>query len=408
MLWRISTGLRRGAVELAFVASLSAVGALGTNACSASDSHKAPHAPTGGATGDAGAPSEDAGSPAVGAAGGVPGSAGTSGAGIGGAGIGNEGGANEAGAGAGGDGETAATFFVSDSINNAVYRFSLTPTTDPVLTATLHPAFQPAAIGLAPTGELLVAQNTDNGGIARYTKPLTTLTPNGSIDGLGTSRVWDMAIVDGELWAGNSTLNCSTDPASIIRVKFDASGTASAAGTITTGLVGADRGLLWNPATRSLFVGQCYPVNVIQHYQVATDESVTVGDALSDNAINNPEGMVLSPWGELFVPNFGNGLGGTASGPGKQLLRYTLDADGAPAPNGTIEGNGLNGPCYGSFTPWGELLVVNNVDGTLSRFTFDSSHSPIAHGTFQMEAAASPNGDYGVCGIVVTPGASTK
>jgi hypothetical protein len=175
-------------------------------------------------------------------------------------------------------------------------------------------------------------------------------------------------------------------------------------GTITTGLIGADRGILWIPTTRSLFVGQCYPVNVIQRYQVAADKSVTSGTPLPDNGISNPEGMTLSPWGEVLVPNFGNGLGGAATGPGHEILRYALDSQGNPTPNGKIEGNGLNGPCYAAFAPWGELFVLNIVDATLSRFTFDSSHAAIPHGTFQMTASASPGGSFGVCPIVILPG----
>lgn len=333
-----------------------------------------------------------AGGAGAGGAAGGPGAGGGSGLGVGGAG-----------------GTTAvqtATLFVSDSINNAVYRFNVTPTGDPVATATLQPGFQPAAIALAPTGELLVAQDVDDGGIARYAAPLTTLTPNGSITGFGTTRVWDMALVDGEIWASNSTLGCSTTPRSITRIAFDGRGQASLAGIVDIGLIGADRGILWVPATRTLFVGQCYPVSVIQRYQVAADESATVATPLSGSEISNPEGLILTPWGEVLVPNFGNGLGGAASGPGHELLRYTLDAQGKPTANGTIAGNGLNGPCYGAFTPWGELLVTNNVDATISRFTFDASGTAIAHGAFPLNAAPSPNGNFGVCSIVVAPGAS--
>ena len=132
-----------------------------------------------------------------------------------------------------------------------------------------------------------------------------------------------------------------------------------------------------------------------------------MGTQLSGNGIANPEGLVLAPWGEMLVPNFGNGAGGVASEPGHELLRYALDSQGRPKANGTIQGNGLNGPCYAAFAPWGELFVVNTVDATISRFTFDSSHAVIPHGTFQMSAAASPNGNFGVCPIPFVPAAST-
>lgn len=342
--------------------------------------------------GSGGGKPQGAGGAAAGGASGGAGAAGGSAMSVGGA--------------AGGGAVATATVFVSDSINNAVYRFNVTPASDPVATGVLHPGFQPAGIGLAPTGELLVADDVEGGAIARYAAPLTTLTPNGTITGLGTSRVWDMALADGEVWASNSTLDCSTTPEGIVRIAFDAQGTASVAGTIATGLLGADRGILWVPGTRTLFVGQCYPVNVIQRYQVAADETVTAGAPLTGNGISNPEGLVIAPWGELLVPNFGNGSGGMASGPGHELLRYVLDAQGNPTPNGAIEGNGLNGPCYGAFTPWGELLVTNTADATLSRFTFDASHVAIAHGTFPLGAAPSPNGNFGVCPIIIVPGAS--
>lgn len=65
-------------------------------------------------------------------------------------------------------------------------------------------------------------------------------------------------MVDNELWAGNTAyLACTTEPESIVRMSFDGQGTAAAAGTVTAGLVGADRAMLWDPTTRSFYVTQC-------------------------------------------------------------------------------------------------------------------------------------------------------
>jgi len=303
---------------------------------------------------------------------------------------------------------SVATMFISDSLNGTVYRFNVSPGRDPVLTGKLTSA---SASGMAvlSTGELAVAQYTSTGDILRFRSPQTTATPNGSISGLGTSYIEWLAVVDNELWADNTAyLACSTEPESVVRISFDGQGTASAAGTVTAGLIGADRATLWDPTTRSFYVTQCSAANnpsgtfYIQHFQVAADHTATPLTAITGQGLDNPHGMVITPWGELLVAN-----AGFASAPGKQMLRFKLDAQGNVTPNGTVDDDSLNLPIALAFAPWGELFVVNNGTATISRFTFDTAHNAKLNGTFPL-AAPTQVQSLGVGQILFIAGASTS
>jgi hypothetical protein len=302
-----------------------------------------------------------------------------------------------------------ATIFVSDALNGYVYRFNVTPNTDPVLTATITAA---SATGLAigPTGELFVAQQTAAGSILRFKSPLTTPTPNGTIVGVGATYLFSLVVVDNELWGDNTGNDgCSSDPQSIVRLAFDSQGVASAVGNVTTNLIGANRGMLWVPAVRSLYVTQCTPTKTIQHFQVATDHSVTALAPITGNGLDNPHGMAVAPWGELLVANAGanQAPNGPATAPGTTLLRFTLDAQGNVTPSGTIQGNGVYIPLGMAFAPWGELFVVNCGTSSLSRFTFDSSHAAVPHGVFQLNTSSQAK-CLGLNHITVVDGASTS
>lgn len=121
-------------------------------------------------------------------------------------------------------------------------------------------------------------------------------------------------------------------------------GNASGAGTLTTGFVGADRGLLWVPATRDLYESQCLGVDTVQHYQVATNHTVTALTPITGHGLSSPQGMVMTSWGELFVVNSNS----------NDILRFEIDGQGNATANGTITGNGLNAPVGAALTPWGE------------------------------------------------------
>jgi hypothetical protein len=93
------------------------------------------------------------------------------------------------------------------------------------------------------------------------------------------------------------------------------------------------------------------------------------------NLLNDPDGVVFSPWGELFVGNrHGNVGGGTGS-----ISRFTFDGSGNFIPNGTIT-NGLDSVHDMAFSPTGELFAVNSESNTVSRFIFDGANSAIPNG----------------------------
>ncbi len=58
-----------------------------------------------------------------------------------------------------------------------------------------------------------------------------------------------------------------------------------------------------------------------------------------------------------------------------------------------------------AFTPWGELIVANNGNATISRFTFDSKHMAVEGGTYQISGPpVAMQG--GVGPILIVPSAS--
>ena len=328
-------------------------------------------------------------------------------------GTGGSGGGSAAGAGGGAAGSGAgdsdvATMFLSDGISSAVYRYEVRPGADPVLNDTITvtapggPAAQQTATGMAMNadGELFVA-NYSSGSIFRFLSPLGTPVANGSAVVTGIVNPEEIRFVDDELWVPNVTLDCSTTPESIVRIAFDAQGAASAAGTVTTGSVGANRGMLWVPATRDLYVSQCASVNAIQHYRVAADRTATALTPITGSELNNPEGMVVTSWSELIVAN-----SGPASNPGTSLLRLTVDAQGNATQNGLISGNGLNFPVGLAFTPWGELFAVNEATGTISRFTFDATHAAVPDGVVDIPGPTVTS-EGGLAWILIVPGASS-
>jgi hypothetical protein len=97
---------------------------------------------------------------------------------------------------------------------------------------------------------------------------------------------------------------------------------------------------------------------------------------------SHPDGMVLMPWGELFVADLSD----------NSIERFLVDGQGNATPNGHITGNGLSSPLGIVLAPWGEIFVGNEGTGTLSRFTFDSSHTAVSNGTFQTKCGAAPGG----------------
>jgi DNA-binding beta-propeller fold protein YncE len=240
----------------------------------------------------------------------------------------------------------------------------------------------PMANGLAlrSTGELFIA-GAGSSTISRFLSPLGTPTASGMITGNGlSSLIEEMRFVDDELWVVNPGAS------NLIRLAFDAQGNAKLAGTISN--LGNDRGMLWNPTTRDLYVSECCGTNTIQHFQVATDHTTSKLPNIAVSAFNNPHGLALTPWGELLVANRDS----------NEVLRFTVDSAGNATANGIIQGNGLNLPESPAFTPWGELIIVNQGDQSLSRFTFDASHTATPNGSFQTYAVV---GQFGLGWIII-------
>jgi hypothetical protein len=202
----------------------------------------------------------------------------------------------------------------------------------------------------------------------------------------GLSGVEEIHFVDNQLWAPNvNPTTCSTAASSMVEISFDSDGGTSTTTSSLSGFVAADRGMLWVPSTRDLFESHCDPTDTIAHYAVGGDGSLTGMPTISGNGLLNPHGMTMTSWGELFVSN-----AGVSGNNGTTVLRFTFDGSGNPTANGTIAGNGLSTPIGQAFTPWGELLVVNQGNGSISRFTFDAAH------------AAVPNGNPSISGPSVT------
>jgi hypothetical protein len=266
---------------------------------------------------------------------------------------------------------SVATIFLSHAINNAIYRYAISPGADPVLSATIS-AMRPEGLAMNANGELFAA--SEDGSVLRFTTPLATPTSNGKLENLGVVDPEQMAFVDDELWIPSTNYTtCVTTASSITRVAFDAAGVGTVAGTVqASGIVTAGRGVWWDAPSRTLYLSDCHAVDTIQTYQVANAKTISALATATGSGINNPHGMIVAPWGELFVSNAG----------AAQILRFVIGPTGALAANGNISGNGLSFPIGLAFAPWGELFVVDQGTGSLSRFTFDAAHVASPNGIF--------------------------
>jgi len=301
--------------------------------------------------------------------------------------------------------ENTATLFLPDDIDMVVYRYNIAPGVAPVLADTISVHVQPVGAAVRPaTGELFVADDQAVATLYRFLSPLGTPATNGTITPALITYAESLTFVDDELWVPSATPGCTTQSEPIVRIAFDAQGNASVAGTVTIGSVGANRGSYWNPATRDLFVTQCQQLKQVQHYQVANDHSVKLLAPITATDMYNPSGVIVAPWGEIFVANAGTAsetLHGTA------ILRFTLDAQGNATENGSITGNQLYTPTSLLFAPWGELIVINNSNQTMSRFTFDASHMASPSGTYKFQGSQSNPTFTGTGWATLVPGTST-
>src|SRR5207244_1890163 len=119
----------------------------------------------------------------TGGAGSNPTDAGQGGAAAG-AQAGGAGGSAGAGGLAGASGAVSATMFIPNNITHLVYRYTITPDDDPVLTGTI-PVNLATGVALSPTGELFVGEYSAAGTISRFLSPLGSPVANGAITGVG-------------------------------------------------------------------------------------------------------------------------------------------------------------------------------------------------------------------------------
>jgi hypothetical protein len=297
----------------------------------------------------------------------------------------------------GGSVATTATMFLTNGLSGFVNRYALAQESDPVLDDTIPSTPSATGLAISPWGELFVADNA-SGAIYRFLSPLGLPTPNGTISGVGLSSPQEMSFVDDQLWVPNTNGN-ATSPQNVVELAFDAQKNASGTSVSVPGSVGCNRGVLWVAATRDLYVSQCLPPDTIQHYRVGADDTITQLTPITGNGLNNPGGMVMAPWGEMFVAN----------ADANNILRFTVDAMGNLKANGSFTDSSLNFPYGVAFTPWNELYVVNQGQGTgtVSRFAFDAAHASTEAGTYPLSGASvGQQGGFGW--ILIVPGSSTN
>jgi hypothetical protein len=271
--------------------------------------------------------------------------------------------------------------FLADDLANTLYRYSIAPSSDPALNATI-PVQSAYSVALRVTGELFVASYSPPA-LYKLTSPFGSPSVNGplaisSVSVLSRFDVRNMAFVDDDLGLTSPGMS------DVWFLSFDAQGIPD----ISWGLAGmlplpSCAGILWNPDARILFVSQRFPSGgTVQAYRIASDHSQTRLADLTGNGLNGPDGMVLTSWGELLVADYYT----------HAISRFSIDAQGNATSNGTMSGNGLSNPTSLALAPWGELFVGNQGSGALSRFTFDASHNATANGTFQTPCKANPLG----------------
>lgn len=274
----------------------------------------------------------------------------------------------------GGDGmlttDAPAQLFAVSTSTNDVYRYEVGMTGNPILETTItDPGLDsPSGLAFSPTGELFVINRSPNpttGSVSRFLDPTGVPVPHGTITSSHFAGPHGASFRNGELFVAQRQ-------GSTLRFLFDSEGAASFNGAITEGMIGlTPRGVVISP-WGELFVSQCCTSNTISRYTFDAAGNVTFIGSITGGGMSNPHDMVFSPWGELFVGNFGN----------NSISRFTFDEQRNAVPNGQITYYEFNSPYGLDFSPWGELFVANNNNGRISRFTFDSSLQAIPNGSF--------------------------
>jgi hypothetical protein len=272
----------------------------------------------------------------------------------------------------------SAIFFAAknDATEFKVFRYRVTPTTDPVLESTLTDAslIYPLGLTLSPAGELFVVNQGNAGGIVtRFSNPSGAF--NGTV-AAGPEMTFYGAFKGNELFVTkrySGVLRFIVDPIS---------GDVTPNGQISiAGMIGEFRGIVVTP-WGELFVSESaggVPA-IIHRYTFDASGNAQPNGIISDPNMGQTHGMTFSPWGELFATSPSN----------NSIARFKFDAARNASFNGSINGGGINVPLDVSFAPWGELFVGNcGCNGTfppgayqgISRFKFDAAGIAAFNGT---------------------------
>lgn len=265
-------------------------------------------------------------------------------------------------------------FLIENSLTGRVFRYEIGPSGPPTLDYTFIGSSNPIDVVFSATGEMFVSnsstQGPGSGWISRFLDPLGTPIANGTFNSPDFHGPFWMGFRDGELFIANRSPG-------VMRFQLDAAGNAAASGSISTALVlDRPRGVTISH-TDELLISECCGTNEIQRFRFDANGNALPNGSITGNLLSNPHGMVISPWGELFVASFGNHV----------ISRFMIGPSGNVTANGVISGNGINGPLDVAFSPWGELFVSNNLGGGgVRRFLFNATHSAIANGGFTAPA----------------------
>ena len=125
--------------------------------------------------------------------------------------------------------------------------------------------------------------------------------------------------------------------------------------------------------------------------------SITQLPAISQTVAGDPGGVVVDPFGNIYV---GNRHGNVGGGKGSIGI-FRADGCGGCSDFDTITGNGLEAVHGVAISPWGELFALNHLRSTISRFRFDAQGRPYAN---PKQPTISLTGHVPLTGLAFSPG----
>lgn len=117
-------------------------------------------------------------------------------------------------------------------------------------------------------------------------------------------------------------------------------------------------------------------MGVLQYHATGTQSGITPATGIASEAVSDPAGLGFRATAhEVFV---GNRHGNTRN---SSISRFLYDFSTRQLiPNGAVTGNGLFGVHQVAFNPVTGEMFAANVQGGVSRFTFDAQDNPVANG----------------------------